>query len=69
MFSIVFSTVFNSHNGIKTRKVQIYSVMKIKINNDLDKHIQAKTSDKKSPTFRRHLGAIVKENWIKVIPE
>ena len=34
------------------------------INSDLDNHIKAKTNDK-SPTFRRHLGAIVKGDLIE----
>ena len=37
----------------------------VSINNDSDKCIQAKTNNKRRPTFRRHLGTIVKGNYIK----
>ena len=37
----------------------------VSINNDSDKHIQAKTNNKRSLTFRQHLGTIVKRNYIK----
>ena len=59
-------TVFNRCNGIRTLKVQLYSVIKIQINYDLDKHVQAKTSDKRVRHFSDILAPLSRETKLNM---